>query len=91
MERGCSRSYAPSQPLRVRCELVNYGQPAGTDDSPTEFCGGIVQLDPRREMPSREQQVLPTQRTFCHINLPQGKQASKKTVLAIHVVPSGLI
>ena len=31
----------------VRCELVNSGQPARTDNSSSDFCGGTLQLDYR--------------------------------------------
>ena len=47
--------------------------PTRTENSPTDFCGGIAQLDPKTGVRSRGQRVLLAQRTTSHANIPQGK------------------
>ena len=48
MERGLfALLRSIPQPVCVRCELVNPGQPTCTDDIATEFCGGTAQVGSR--------------------------------------------
>ena len=78
MELGCSHSFVPFQPVGVRCEPVNSGQPTRTGNSVTDFCGGTVQLDSRAGVPLLGQRVLLTQIISLHAIIPQGKAHTRR-------------
>ena len=53
-----------------------------TENTPTDFCGGTVQLHPNTGVPSRGHRVLLTQRMTVHANTPQGKPRSRRCELS---------
>ena len=48
------------------------------ENNPTDFCGGIAQLDPKTGVPSRGQRMLLTKRMNFLANIPQGKPQSRR-------------
>ena len=89
LERDCSHSSFPFQPVCVRCELVNSVKPILADKGSTGFSGETVQLDSGAGVSSRGQRLLLTRNSLTRKYL--ARQASQKTVLAILATPSGQI
>ena len=89
MERDSSWSFVPFQAVCVHFEFQATEQPTRTKNNPTDFCGGIAQLDPKTGVPSRGQRVLLARTMTFHANTRySARQASEQAVLAIQVAPS---
>ena len=78
MERDSSWSFVPFQAVCVHFEFQATEQPTRTKNNPTDFCGGIAQLDPKTGVPSRGQRVLLARTMTFHANVAQGKPQSRR-------------